>query len=59
MDDKTKQGQQDRSRVNVNEDYEVDYWTGKFNVSKEELVRAVDEVGPSASAVEEYLKKQR
>ncbi len=27
-DDKTKRGPADRSRINVNEEYEVRYWTG-------------------------------
>ncbi len=56
-DDKTLRGPQDRSRIALGEDYEVDYWTGKFGVSRERLQQAVDEVGNSAAAVEQYLKK--
>jgi len=54
-DDKTKTGPQDASRVNIHEDYEVDYWTKKFGVSKEKLKEAVDTVGVSADAVSTYL----
>lgn len=57
MDDKQKTGSADRTRININEGYELDYWSAKFGVSKEKLKAAVDTVGTSASAVEDYLKK--
>lgn len=56
-DDKTDRGPQDRSRINLNEDYEVRYWTDKFGVSKAQLEEAVKEVGPSAEAVEAELRR--
>lgn len=56
-DDKTKQGVADRSRINVNEDYEVAYWTDALNVTRDELEQAVREVGTSAAAVRKYLNK--
>jgi len=40
----------------MGEDYEVDYWTSKFGVSREALQRAVDAVGNSADAVERHLR---
>ena len=40
----------------MSEDYEVEYWTNKFGVSREKLQQAVDAVGNSASAVEQRLK---
>ena len=55
-DDKTLRGPQDRSRISMSEDYEVEYWTNKFGVSRDELQKAVDAVGNSASAVEQHLK---
>lgn len=55
-DDKTKAGGQDRSRVNVNEDYELRYWTERFGVSAEALRAAVEQVGTSVDAVERRLK---
>jgi len=57
-DDKTKRGSQDRSRINMSEDYEVRYWTKHLGVSSEELQRAVDKVGNSASAVRKQLGKE-
>lgn len=58
-DDKNNRGPQDRSRINTSEDYELDYWTAKFGVSRDELRNAVDQVGSSAEAVEEYLQNNR
>ncbi|ASY46414.1 DUF3606 domain-containing protein (plasmid) [Sphingobium xenophagum] len=55
-DDKDARGPQDRARISLGEDYEVDYWTGKFGVSKETLEAAVKAVGNGADAVEQHLK---
>ena len=49
-DDKSKLAA-DRERINVNEDYELRYWTEKFGVSAEDLKRAVERVGPMADDV--------
>ncbi len=59
MDDKNKKGPQDASRVNVNEDYELQYWSERFNITRDELKKAVAEAGPSVSALEEFLKRKR
>jgi hypothetical protein len=56
-DDKSKTGGQDRSRINVNEDYELRDWSKKFGVTPEQLKRAVAAVGTNAKAVEEHLKE--
>lgn len=56
-DDKTKKGPADSSRINVHEDYEVDYWTQALGISEEKLKEAVDAVGTSAKAVREHLGK--
>ncbi|HAK93348.1 DUF3606 domain-containing protein [Massilia timonae] len=54
-DDLNKRGQQDRSRINMHEEHEVRYWTDALGVTREELQRAVDQIGVSASAVREHL----
>ncbi|MCA1246517.1 DUF3606 domain-containing protein [Massilia oculi] len=51
-------GPQDRARINVHEDWEVRHWTEALGVTKEELERAVQQVGPSAEAVRAHLKRQ-
>lgn len=55
-DNKNIRGPQDASRVNVNEDYELRYWTERFNISAERLKDIVGKVGPSVSAIEDHLK---
>lgn len=57
MDNKQKVGSPDRDRINVSEDYELEDWSKKFGVTKEQLKSAVRAVGSSAKAVEKHLKK--
>jgi hypothetical protein len=45
---------EDRARVSLSEEHEVQYWTEKFGVTREELVEAVDQVGTSVYAVAVY-----
>lgn len=54
-DDRNKRGPEDASRINLNEDYEVEYWTNRFGLSKERLKAAVDKVGVSVDAVAKEL----
>src|SRR2546421_273888 len=44
-DDLKKRGAQDRSRLAVEEEHEVRYWTKALGVSKEERASAVAKVG--------------
>ena len=57
-DDKTKKRPQDASRINLGQQYEIDYWCDKFCCSEEKLRKAVDAVGTSKEAVEDYLNKK-
>ncbi len=54
-DDKTKRGGPDRSKINMNEDYEVKYWARELGVTREELQKVIDKVGHSAAAVRKEL----
>jgi hypothetical protein len=56
-DDRTKTGQADRLRINMNEDYEVRYWTQKWNVSREDLAAAVRTAGVMVKNVAKQLGK--
>ena len=56
-DDLSLAGAQDRSRININEPHEVRYWIQRFDVSEEDLRRAVAQVGVSADAVARHLGK--
>lgn len=56
-DDKTKRRPQDASRINIHQDYEVNWWCDELNCTKEQLKKAVEKVGTSAQKVREYLDK--
>ena len=50
-------GPRDAARINVNEAWELDYWSKKFGVTKSDLKDAVEKVGFGASTVEAHFKK--
>lgn len=54
-DDKTHTGSPDRDRINLSEDYEVQYWSKELQVSPERLRSVVEAVGPTVKAVREHL----
>ena len=56
-DDKTKRRPQDANLISLTEDYEVEYWTEKFGVTKERLAEAVKRVGHLAAAVEADINR--
>jgi hypothetical protein len=56
-DDLKNHGAPDRSRISLEEEHEVRYWTTALGVSREELERTVRSVGHSAEAVKRALQK--
>jgi predicted RNA-binding protein YlqC (UPF0109 family) len=54
-DDKTNRGAQDRARINLQEEYEVRYWTHELGVTKDELERLVARHGTSAEKIRAAL----
>jgi hypothetical protein len=54
-DDRTKPGEPDRSRINLNEDYEVRYWCKELRVSPDELQHMVAEHGNSVEKIRAAL----
>jgi 3-oxoacyl-[acyl-carrier-protein] synthase III len=55
MDNLKIKGEQDRSKINMHEPHEVQYWAKHLGVSKEDLQKAVDKVGNGAAAVRKQL----
>jgi hypothetical protein len=55
-DDKTKTAPQDAKRVNVNEEYEVAYWSKRLATTPEKLRAVVRRVGVMVDDVEKELK---
>lgn len=55
-DNKDRSGGQDRQRINVNQDYELQDWSRKLGVTKDQLKEAVRAVGDNAEKVKEHLR---
>jgi len=47
----------DAKRVNIQEQYEVNYWCAKWGCTEQQLRAAVGAVGTSAEAVAKHLGK--
>jgi hypothetical protein len=54
-DDTSKRGGSDRIRINLNEDYEIRYWTKALGVSEERLRELVRQHGNSADRIRRAL----
>lgn len=54
-DNKTARNSPDARRIALHEPYEVEYWTHKFHITRDQLKQAVNAVGDSSNAVERWL----
>jgi hypothetical protein len=54
-DDKMKSGKPDRDRINVDEAYELRYWSKRLGVSEAAIRDAVRTAGPMAADVARVL----
>ena len=59
MNKKGNVDKRDKYAINMLDKYEIEYWSTKFGVSAEELVKAVEEVGSSSINVKEHLKRKQ
>jgi hypothetical protein len=57
MPDDLSRAPADRSRIDLKEPHEVQYWADRFDVSKERLSEVVRKVGHSVEAVSRELKR--
>ena len=49
---------EDRSRINLSEHYEIDFWTSRFDCSEAELRDAVNRLGTCAHVVKRFLRNR-
>ena len=56
-DDLTKRGPADRNRINVNEPYELEYWTKTLGISAVRLRELVSKHGVMAANIRKVLGK--
>ena len=58
-DDRKKRGPADAQRINVNETWEVVYWSKEFGCTAAELKEAVQTVGVNAEIVRAFIAAQK
>ena len=56
-DDLKQTGKSDDSRIDVDQDHELRYWSEKFGVSRDELRKAVQAAGPVVKDVQRHLNR--
>jgi hypothetical protein len=56
-DNRQISGSPDSQRINIEQEYEVRYWTKELGVSPQQLREAVRAAGTSADAVRTHLKR--
>jgi hypothetical protein len=57
MNETNKHVPLDPEKININEEFELNFWSNEFKVSKEQLMEAIDSVGSFPGAVKYYLMK--
>ena len=53
-----KRGYSHKTRIDLNQSYQVAYWKERFGISEQELSQAVLAAGSLARKVEEYLRSR-
>jgi hypothetical protein len=56
-DDKNLKGPEDPDRINLNQPYEVRYWTKELSIDEATLRLAVDKVGVMVVSVRAWLNR--
>jgi hypothetical protein len=56
-DDLKQTGRPDDTRINVDQEHELGYWSEKLGVSREQLRKAVQAAGPMVDDVQRHLGK--
>jgi hypothetical protein len=54
-DNKEKKIPLDKSRVNLSQKYEIEYWCNAFNVSEKQLRNLVNQYGTSVAEIRKHL----
>lgn len=53
-----RRGPEDRSRINLSEHHEIDFWTSRFDCTEAELRDAVNRLGTCAHVVKSFLRNR-
>ena len=58
IDQRTSRAGKDRTRIDIGDDHDLRYWSRRFDVSRNEIRRAVETVGALAEDVARHLGKE-
>jgi hypothetical protein len=56
-DDLKQTGKPDDQRINPDQEHELNYWSAKLGVSRDELRKAVQAAGPMVKDVQRHLNR--
>jgi hypothetical protein len=56
-DDDTDRGPTNGACIKIEEEYEIVFWTRELGVSRLQLARAIEQVGPGVAAVRRLLSR--
>ena len=54
-DNKNDKGKNERSRIDISEPYELEYWKKRLGITTDQLKEVIEKVGPMSKDVESYL----
>ncbi|HXL55680.1 MAG TPA: DUF3606 domain-containing protein [Chitinophagaceae bacterium] len=57
MTDQVRNSPKDPGTINVNDEFELDWWADHFEINKDKIKDAVNVVGASLESVRRYLQK--
>ncbi len=49
----------DKYAINMHDKHEIEYWSTKFGITAEELLKAVEEIGNSSIDVKEHIRRKQ
>jgi len=59
VDDLKSRGPEDRKRININEPWELDWWSKELGLTRDQLRAAVKRFGNMADKVRDEVKKKK
>ena len=58
VDEPANRAGKDRTRIDIGDDHDLRYWSRRFNVSRNEIRRAVEKVGVLTIDVARHLGRE-
>lgn len=58
-DNLTRRQPEDPNKININQSWEIDYWSNKLGISSKKLIELVEKAGPLVEDVKAELAKEK